>query len=121
MATLFERIGGKATVNEAVDIFYYKVLSDIDLSRFFYRTDMAAQHVRQKAFLTFLFGGADHYTGKSMRAAHAHLREEGLNEEHFHAVVSHLQSTLEDMGVTTALIEEVLLTANSYKDDILNL
>ena len=32
---LFERIGGHAAVNAAVDLFYEKVLSDIRINHFF--------------------------------------------------------------------------------------
>ena len=38
--TLFNRIGGMASVNAAVDIFYCKVLADETISHFFANTPM---------------------------------------------------------------------------------
>ena len=40
-APLFERIGGEAAVNAAVDVFYRKVLEDYRIKRFFDNTDRA--------------------------------------------------------------------------------
>jgi len=33
--TLYERIGGEAAVNAAVDVFYGKVMGDFRINRFF--------------------------------------------------------------------------------------
>lgn len=120
MSTLFEKIGGEAAVNAAVDIFYRKVLADDTISHFFETTDMAAQHAKQKSFLTMAFGGPNNYTGEDMRTAHAPLVAKGLNEDHFNSVAGHLQSTLEELNVPADLINEVISIAASTKDDVLN-
>jgi hemoglobin len=39
-ATLYERIGGEAAVNAAVELFYLKVLGDYRINRFFNNSDM---------------------------------------------------------------------------------
>lgn len=117
MASLYERLGGEAAVNAAVDKFYEKVLADERISSFFQDLDMAAQAVKQKAFLTMVFGGPSGYTDKDMRSGHAHL---GLNESHFDAVVEHLAATLTELGVGDEDINEVAAIANSVKDDVLN-
>lgn len=119
MSTLFDKLGGEAAVNAAVDIFYRKVLTDDSISHFFETTDMAAQHAKQKSFLTMAFGGPNDYTGSDMRKAHAPLVEKGLNENHFNAVAGHLQSTLEELNVPTDLISDVMAIAGSTKDDVL--
>ena len=119
--TLFDRLGGDAAVNAAVDIFYRKVLSDDSISHFFETTDMVAQHAKQKSFLTMAFGGPHNYSGKDMREAHAPLVARGLNEDHFTAVAGHLQSTLQELGVAQELVDEVMSIAASTHDDVLNL
>ena len=48
--SLFDRIGGDAAVNAAVDIFYRKVLADDRISEFFEGVDMDKQAAKQKAF-----------------------------------------------------------------------
>lgn len=118
---LFDRLGGEAAVDAAVDIFYRKVLSDDSINRFFDTTDMDAQRAKQKAFLTMVFGGPNSYSGKNMRDAHAKLVEQGLDESHFNAVAGHLQATLEELNVPAELVSEVMAIAASTHDDVLGL
>jgi hemoglobin len=117
MASLYERLGGEASVDKAVDIFYRKVLSDDLISGFFSSVDMDKQAAKQKAFLTMVFGGPNNYTGKDMREGHKGM---GLEEKHFDAVVGHLAGTLTELGVGDADIQEVAGIAMSVKDDVLN-
>lgn len=120
MSNLFERIGGEAAVDAAVDIFYRKVLSDDRISAFFDDADMDAQIAKQKSFLTMAFGGPNNYTGKNMREGHEHLISRGLNEGHFDAVVENLANTLSELGVSSSDISEVAEIADSVRDDVLN-
>ncbi len=117
MSSLFERLGGNAAVDAAVDIFYAKVLADDRINQFFTTVDMDAQAAKQKAFLTMAFGGPNSYTGLDMREGHKHMN---LNEGHFNAVVENLAATLKELGVSDADIAEVAEVANSVKDDVLN-
>lgn len=118
--SLFDRIGGGAAVDAAVDIFYKKVLADDSISHFFATTDMKKQRMKQKAFLAVAFGGPNNYSGLDMRAAHAPLVEKGLNDDHFNAVAGHLQAVLEELGVDAASISEAMEIAGSTRDDVLN-
>ena len=120
MATLYEKLGGSAAVETAVDIFYRKVLSDDSINHFFDNTDMDRQRTKQKGFLTMAFGGPNEYTGKDLRTGHAALVEKGLNDAHFDAVAEHLQSTLEELGVARELIAEVMTIVEGTRDDVLN-
>ncbi len=114
--TLFEKIGGMAAVDAAVDIFYEKVLADKTISHFFTGTDMKLQIRKQKAFLAYAFGAPTEYTGKNMRDAHAHMK---LTEDHFNAVAGHLLATLQQLNVPEDLIDEVMTIAGSTKNDVL--
>lgn len=115
--SLYERIGGAAAVDAAVDIFYRKVLADARISQFFTSVDMNRQRAKQKAFLTVAFGGPNGYSGKGMRSAHSHMK---LTEEHFDAVMENLGATLKELDVPDALIAEMAQVALSTKDDVLN-
>jgi len=119
--SLYEKIGGTAAVEAAVDIFYRKVLEDNSINQFFDNTDMNAQRAKQMSFLTMAFGGPNNYSGIQMREAHAPLVEKGLNEAHFGAVAGHLQATLEELKVPENLIQEVMTIAGSTHDDVLGL
>ena len=115
--SVYERIGGAAAVDAAVDIFYRKVLTDDRISEFFDTVDMEAQHAKQKAFLTMAFGGPNDYNGKDMREAHKHM---SLTEDHFNAVAENLVATLKELNVADGDIDEIVGIALSVKDDVLN-
>ena len=117
--SLFERLGGQGAVNTAVDIFYRKMLIDERVSHFFDDTDMEQQILKQKGFLTMVFGGPNHYSGKSMREGHAHLLKRGLNDSHVDIVIEHLGATLKELGVAADDIEKIAAIANSVRDDVL--
>ena len=118
--TLYEKLGGEAAVNAAVDIFYRKVLSDDRINRFFEGVDMDKQASKQKAFLTMAFGGPHNYSGKDMREGHAHLvKDMGLSDEHFDAVVENLGATLQELNVPADLIGEAAAIAESTRNDVL--
>ncbi len=116
--SLFTQIGGKDAVGAAVELFYEKVLADPTVNFFFSATDIQKQKGKQKAFLTYAFGGAPNYSGKSMRQSHASMN---INEAQFAAVAGHLQSTLEQLEVPQDLVEQVMSIAASTHDDILGL
>lgn len=117
--SLFQRLGGQDAVNIAVDIFYRKMLMDERVSHFFDTVDMEKQILKQKGFLTMVFGGPNHYSGKSMREGHAHLIQRGLNDSHVDIVIEHLGATLKELGAAEADIKEVAAIANSVRDDVL--
>jgi hemoglobin len=117
--SLFDKIGGEAAVNAAVDIFYRKVLADDRINSFFEGVDMDKQAAKQKAFLTLAFGGPNNYTGEDMRKGHAHLVERGLNDSHFDAVMENLGATLQELNVPAELIAEAAAIAESTRNDVL--
>lgn len=119
MGSLYEKIGGEAAVNAAVDIFYRKVLSDNRIKQFFDGVDMARQAAKQKAFLTMAFGGPHNYTGADMRKGHAHLVARGLNDTHFDAVMENLGATLQELKVPANLIAQAAAIAESTRNDVL--
>jgi hemoglobin len=120
MSTLYERLGGQAAVDAAVENFYRKVLSDDRIAHFFDDIDMDLQIAKQKAFLTMVFGGPASYSGRDMREGHRHLVERGLNDSHVDVVIELLGQTLRELGVSDADIAEVARIADSVRNDVLN-
>lgn len=123
MTTLFDKLGGAAAVDLAVDKFYQRVLQDDRIKHFFADVDMVKQRAHQKAFLTYAFGGTDKYDGRYMREAHKELVEkQGLSSEHFDAVAEDLMETLKEMGVPAELLDQVaaIAAAPQHKRDVLN-
>jgi hemoglobin len=117
--SLYERLGGEAAIDAAVEIFYQKLLADDQINGFFEGVDVERQAAKQRAFLTYAFGGPNRYTGRTMRAAHAKAVTAGLDDTHFDAVVEHLAATLRQLGVAADLTEEVVAIAASTRDDVL--
>jgi hemoglobin len=117
--SLYERIGGEAAVNAAVDLFYRKVLADDRINHWFEGVDMDKQAAKQKAFITLALGGPNNYSGKDMRDGHAHLVAKGLNDADFDAVVEDLGATLTELGVPADLIGEAAAIVESTRNDVL--
>lgn len=123
MNTLYEKLGGAAAVDLAVEKFYEKVLADERVQRFFAHTDMQQQKQHQKAFMTYAFGGAKHWNGRPMREAHKDLvAEMGLTDSHFDAITENLVATLVELKVSQELIDEVVQIVGSiaHRNDVLN-
>lgn len=117
--SLYDDLGGARALGPVVDSFYTKVLADDRVNGFFDSTDMERQAKKQKAFLSFAFGGPNNYTGKSMADGHAHLVERGLNDSHVDAIVELLGKTLVELDVPAEKIAEVAAVANSVRDQVL--
>ena len=119
MKSLYEQLGGAEGMETAVEVFYRKMLSDERVAHFFDGVDMDRQMAKQAAFLTMVTGGPNHYTGRDMKAAHAHLVAQGLNDSHVDVVVAHLGETLSELGASPEQVQGVAALANSVRDAVL--
>lgn len=120
MSTLYEKIGGEPAVDAAVDLFYVKVLADDRIKHFLSTHRWIFSVSIRKKFLTFAFGGPNNYSGRGMKAAHSKLvKEYGLNDTHFDAVIENLGATLVELGVPEDLIGEAAAIAESTREQVL--
>ncbi len=119
-ASLYERIGGESAVRATVIKMYEKILDDDELAPFFENSDVEKLRLSQMAFVSYAFGGLNHYSGKGMRAAHKEAVEQGLADRHFDRVASHLKSAMEELNVPADLISEALAIVGSTRNDVLN-
>jgi len=118
--SIYERIGGEPAIDAAVDLFYVKVLADDRIKHFFEGIPMDRMRDHQKKFLTVALGGPNNYSGRGMKAAHARLvKEYGLNDTHFDAVIENLGATLVELGVPEDLIGEAAAVAESTREQVL--
>jgi two-component system chemotaxis sensor kinase CheA len=118
--TLFERMGGQMMLDTAIDIFYDKILEDERIKDFFEGIDTERLRNKQKAFLTFAFGGESKYTGKTLIEAHRSLVDRGLSDQHFKVMIEHFRGTLSELNVPEALIEEATSIVLLTRDEILS-
>jgi truncated hemoglobin YjbI len=115
---LFDLIGGRRTIEAAIDLFYDKVLHDDNLRHFFEGVDMAQLRSRQGIFISMLLGGRV-YTGKDIHHAHARSRDHGLNETHFDLFLNHFRSALEEVGVKPDNAEILMKRLESKREAVL--
>ncbi len=107
--SLFEKLGGSAAVDAAVERLYVRILLDPKLAPFFVQTDITELKKHQLSFLTMAFGGPTNFEGKDLTEAHTHLvKKQGLSDHHFDAVAGHLKDTLTEMNVPEELVGEVM-------------
>jgi hemoglobin len=118
--SLYTDLGGEASIDAAVDLFYQKVLADQRINTFFDGVDMDRQKSMQRKFLTYAFGGPNNYNGNGMRKAHERAAASGLNDAHFDAVMENLGATLQELGVPADKISEAAAIAESTREDVLN-
>jgi len=75
---------------------------------------------RQSMFISMLLGGRIVYTGKDISAAHAHAREQGLNDSHFDRFMNHFREALKEVGVEAGKVEEVVKLLEAKRSTVLN-
>jgi len=117
---LYDLIGGRQTVWAATESFYRRVLADNTLFPFFKTADMAQLRSRQSMFISMLLGGRVVYTGKDIHAAHAHAREQGLNDGHFDRFLKHFREALDEVGVRSDKVEKVMKLLERRRTAVLN-
>ena len=116
---MYEAIGGRARLQEAVASFYKKVLADPDLRVFFARSNMNGVQSKQLMFLSMLLSGDESFGKPDIHAAHAESRNEGLTDAHFDKFVAHFRATLVEMGLAEDLIENVIGELESTRGRVL--
>ena len=117
---LFAVIGGERIVRAATESFYRRVFGDDTLRPFFKSTDMAQLCARQTMFISMILGGRIVYTGQDIAAAHAHAREQGLNDGHFDRFLKHFREALKEVGVEADKAEEVTKLLENKRSVVLN-
>ncbi len=117
---LYTRIGGLSSIDMAVEIFYERLLDDDRVKEYFTDVNMDRLQGMQRAFLSMVLGGPDEYEGRDLRAAHEHLVEKGLNDEHFDVVAAHLLGSLVELDVPEDVVKAMATKLESTRSDVLN-
>jgi hemoglobin len=86
---------------------------------FFENSDIETLRLSQSAFVTYAFGGPNHYTGRKLRDAHAGAVSQGLSDAHFDRVAAHLEAAMHELNVPADLIVEALTIVGSTRADVL--
>lgn len=75
--SLYDEIGGEATIAAVVTDYWHRVSADDVLSPWFSEIDNRQLAFHLRAYLTVALDGPEKYEGRSMRNAHAGLRITG--------------------------------------------
>ena len=118
--SLFERLGGQAVLDSAIDILYDKILTDDRIKGFFENIDTERLRNKQKAFMAFAFGGEAEYKGKSLEEAHRSLADQGLSGDHFQVMVEHFRGALNELNISETLIDEAIKNVLKTQDKIIS-
>lgn len=113
--TLFERIGGKDTVDAMVVTFYEYVFADSELNSFFKETNVDKLINMQREFFTAALGGPIVYTGKPIHEAHFGL---GISRKQFARFVNHLLKTLESYDLSAMEVSDIIAQVSTYLPDV---
>ena len=118
--SLLQALGGPGALDALVGAFYFNVLRDARLARFFTNTDIEAVRNHQRAFLAAVLGGEDQYRGRSLFQAHRSLVEEhGLDHSHFDAIAEVLASTIQQFGHPDELNQKIIARVDALRADVL--
>jgi len=115
--TIYERIGGSATIENLVDSFYEKVLGDPELSHYFKNTPMEKLRYMQKEFFAAATGGPVIYSGRPLSEVHRNM---SISRREFGRFTEHLLATLSEVGVGEEDSYEIISHVNLYADEITN-
>jgi len=114
---LYEKLGGATSISALVNLFYdEKVMKDQRLQPIFDGKDIVSLRNHQAMFLSYVLGGPNGYSGRSMRDAHRGL---GISEPQWKAVCQHLISSLEELGVSSLDIASVVERVLPLKNEII--
>ncbi len=91
MRTLYERIGGAASITIVVDELYDRLTCDPRVSHHFDPARLTAQKAGQCAWLATAFGSPHSEPATDLRQAHRHLE---ISDEQVTAVLGHLEAAL---------------------------
>lgn len=110
---LFERIGGRATLEKVHKIFYDKVYGDPWLGKFFAAIDQKHIESQQTDFMSMLFGGPKSYSGRMPIDAHEHIM---ISEELFASRTALLRQSLVEAGLGPVETDDWLRIDTAFKN-----
>ena len=116
MPTLYQKIGGQATIEKLITSFYQHVLADPMLQPFFEHTATETLQKMQAAFFSAALGGPPLTTKRSLYDAH---RGRGIRREHLTRFTEHLVDTLTEIGVQESDAKSVYQRISLYANEIL--
>jgi hemoglobin len=103
--TIYEAIGGRASLVAAVDGLYGRLLADPELGPLFPGGVAPRHRAYVVTILGEALGGPERYRGPDVAGAHRGLR---ISDAHFDRTAGHLDATLAELGVPQDLADRII-------------
>lgn len=113
-ASLYEAVGGLATLQQVHKIFYDKIYAHPWLQQFFAGHNQEAIEGRQTSFMNEKMGGPK-YLGKPLKQVHENMY---ITQELFEVRHEILKASLQEAGLTDELITRWLKIDNAFMKQI---
>ena len=110
--TLFDRLGGRTTLQRVHKVFYDKVYEHPWLGQYFTGTEQQILEDQQTDFMISIMGGPKLYMGRAPKYAHQHMV---ITEELFELRQQLLSDSIRECNVSDDLREEWLGTDNALR------
>ena len=110
--TLYDRLGGKATLERVHKTFYDMAFAHPWLRKYFTDKPQLALEEQQTDFMSYLIGGPNRYTGKTPKMAHQHMV---ITEELFEVRRQLLSDAIKKEKISDKLREEWLAADSTLK------
>lgn len=120
MKSLYDKIGGRDTVNRLVDTLYKEIISDPELSRFFAKTDVQRLKMKKRMFLMMILGGPVRYSSKDISTAHSSSVRFGLTVQHFRTYISILERILPEVGISGSDAKSIVDVAKKFESQVMS-
>ena len=113
--TLYDRVGGEATVARLVGALYERVLADRELAPFFANSSIEKVRAMQTLFFCAALDGPFEYSGRPLAAVHY---GRGIRPPHLARFVAHLLATMRDLRLSEEDVLEIVSRIDTYADEI---
>lgn len=113
--SLYDRLGGEASIKAVVDEFVANVGADARINSYFANADLDRLKGHLVNQIGQASGGPQLYTGRDMKTAHAGM---GIDEPAFNALVEDLVKALDKFAVPEKEKSELLAVLGPMKADI---
>jgi hemoglobin len=116
--TVYERIGGASAVDQLVDDFYVRVLSDQQLRPFFENSSVDRLKAMQKEFFAAALDGPVSSTSINLAQIH---KGRGITRRHLTRFVNHLIAVLEQHShIESRDKMDIIFRIATWSDDIID-
>ncbi len=116
--TLYERMGGQATIDAVVENLLYRIADDDEIVSYFANSNIDLFAASLATQLCDVAEGPCQYDGPPMDRAHQTM---GITNAHFNRVVEYLDAAMADENVPLAARNDMLGRLAPMYDDVMRL